>query len=483
MKLIDRYIFKTFLQTFLVLLVIWTFIMLLQVVWLYVEEFAGKDLEFAVFVKFIIYAIPTTVPLTIPLSILLSSIMVFGDFSAHYEFAAMKSSGISLSRAMRSLSIFIVLLGIATFFFSDTVIPYSYREFINLRRGVVKQKPARAIVANQFNQLGDISIKVSKKYGENDEFLEDVIIHKENPKHKGNYTVIKAESGELKSAINSNILTIALYNGHYYNDILPKKYKDKKKLPFVKSDFKEYEINRDFTTFDDVEVSENDYAKNRKMLNAETLSKDIDTFSTQINKSRGYFRDRMFTRSTGIMLRKDKKEDKKVVLKCKTEEYPDHILDIADYVQRVSILNEAKRDVKSSISRIDSEIKGLKKNTSRINKFEIALHEKYALAFGCIVLFFLGAPIGAIIRKGGLGLPFLYAIGLFLVYYFSGIFAKNSAEDGSISPFLATWLSTLIFTPLGIIFTYQATTDKKLINFDPFFVWVGKLFPKKKTRK
>ncbi len=458
--------------------------MVLQTVWLYIAEFAGKDLELAVFLKFIIYSIPITVPLTFPLSILLASIMVFGDFSAHYEFAAMKSTGISLSRAMRSLSIFIVGLSIATFFFADTVIPYSYKQFINLRRSVVKQKPARAIVANQFNQLGDISIKVARKYGENDQFLEDVIIHKENPKQKGNYTVIKAKSGELKSAINSNILTIALYDGHYYNNILPKKYKDKKKLPFVKSDFKEYEINRDFTTFDDVEISESDYAKNRKMLNIQTLSKDIDTFSTAINKNRQYFKERMFTRSTGILLRTDKKKktlfNKNIEKPCVTEEYPNHILDIADYGQRISILNEAKRDVKSSLSRIDSEIKSLKKDTSRINKFEIALHEKFALAFGCIVLFFLGAPIGAIIRKGGLGLPFLYAIGLFLVYYFSGIFAKNAAEDGSISPFLATWLSTIIFTPLGILFTYQATTDKKLINLEPFFVWLSKRFAKKK---
>ncbi len=457
--------------------------MVLQTVWLYISEFAGKDLELSVFLKFIVYSIPITVPLTFPLSILLASIMVFGDFSAHYEFAAMKSSGISLSRAMRSLSLFIVGLGIATFFFADTVIPYSYRQFINLRRGVVKQKPARAIVENQFNQLGDISIKVARKYGDNDQFLEDVIIHKENPKHKGNYTVIKAESGELKSAINSNILTIALYNGHYYNNIIPKKYKEKKKLPFVKSDFKEYEINRDFTTFDDVEVSESDYAKNRKMLNVETLAKDIDTFSTGINKSRKYFKKRMFTRSTGILLKKEKvKKDKKEPF-CVTEQYPDHILDIADYTQRVSILSEAKRDVQSTITRIDSEINGLRKSTSTINKFEIALHEKFALAFGCIVLFFLGAPIGAIIRKGGLGLPFLYAIGLFLIYYFSGIFAKNTAEDGSISPFLATWLSTLIFAPLGIIFTYQATTDKKLINFEPVFIWFAKLFSKKKHQK
>ena len=463
-------------------MVIWTFLMVLQTVWLYIAEFAGKDLELSVFLKFIVYSIPITVPLTFPLSILLASIMVFGDFSAHYEFAAMKSTGISLSRAMRSLSIFIVILGISTFFFADTVIPYSYRQFINLRRGVVKQKPARAIVENQFNQLGDISIKVARKYGENDQFLDDVIIHKENPKHKGNYTVIKAESGELKSAINSNILTIALYNGHYYNNIIPKKYKDKKKLPFVKSDFKEYEINRDFTTFDDVEISESDYAKNRKMLNVQTLTKDIDTFSMGINKNRNYFKERMFTRSTGVLLRADRnKLSKTDFTACKTIDYPNHILDIADFTQRVSILSEAKRDVQSTLSRIDSEIKSLEKDTSRINKFEIALHEKFALAFGCIVLFFLGAPIGAIIRKGGLGLPFLYAIGLFLVYYFVGIFAKNAAEDGSISPLLATWISAIIFTPLGILFTYQATTDKKLINFEPVFVWFAKLFAKKRN--
>ncbi len=459
--------------------------MVLQTVWLYIAEFAGKDLELAVFIKFIIYSIPITVPLTFPLSILLASIMVFGDFSAHYEFAAMKSTGISLSRAMRTLSVFIVTLGIATFFFADTVIPYSYRQFINLRRSVVKQKPARAIVENQFNQLGDISIKVARKYGDNDELLENVIIHKENPKKKGNFTVIKAESGELKSTINSNILTIALYNGHYYNDVNPKKRKAKKKLPFVKSDFKEYEINRDFTTFDDTEVNENDYAKNRKMFGIETLQKDIDTFSQEINKERNFFKNRMFSRASGVILKTTTKNktitDKGEV--CVTKDYPEHILDIVDMGQRVAILNEAKRDIKSTITRIDTQVKSFNHRISTINKFEIALHEKFALAFGCIVLFFIGAPIGAIIRKGGLGLPFLYAIGLFLVYYFVGIFAKNAAEDGSISPFFATWLSTLIFTPLGVLFTYQATTDKKLIDLEPLFVWIFKIFRKKKAKE
>jgi len=449
-----------------------TVIMVLQSIWLYISEFAGKDLEFIVIAKFIFYSIPISVPITLPLTILFSSIMVFGEFSEHYEFAAMKSTGISLQRAMRTLSIFIVFLGFATYYFSDSVIPASYQEFINLRRNVVKRKPARAIVANRFNELQGFNIKVDSKYGDNDQFLRNVVIHKKTLNKTGNYTIIKSEKGELISSVNSNVLSLKLTNGNYYEDLQPKKTKQKEKLPFVKSSFKEYTMNLNLGDINDVTVSESDYAKNRKMRGIDILIKDVDSFSTDLNRDRKNHLKRAESTS-GI-----RHLYKKINPKCTTDDIPHTISDAFDMDLRRNIYKNSMNNVEDIISRLEAYDRSLRKQKEDLNKFEIAIHEKFALGVACIVLFFIGAPIGAIIRKGGLGLPALYAFGLFLVYYFIGIFAKNTAEDGSISPFLASWLSTFIFMPLGILFTYRATNDKGLISFGEVFHRIGKLFKK-----
>ncbi|WP_394330918.1 LptF/LptG family permease [Aquimarina agarilytica] len=452
--------FNRFLQTFFVVFFIVMFIMILQMIWLYIAELAGKDLEFSVIVKFIVYASPTLIPLTLPLSILIASIMVFGEFSEHYEFAAMKSTGISLQRAIRFLTIFMVVLSIGTFFFANDIIPASQRKFIGLRRNIVRLKPAVAITANQFNEVGDINIKVASKYGDNDQYLDDVIIHKQKPNLKGNYTVIKSKSGELVSGADSDVLSLILRDGYYYDEVIPKKIKERKKHPFVKSEFKEYAINLDLSSFNDVDMSKNDYIKNRKMLNVNLLKKDIDSFSVKLNTDR-----EDFARRTVQRLKINSIADG-MNFPCEVDEYPASIEHILQYEKQRTVLNEANRLINSNLNRIKQEAKDVQRTKENLNKFEIALHEKYALAFACIVLFFIGAPLGAIIRKGGLGLPLLYAIGIFLSYHFIGIFAKNSAENGAISPFLSSWLSTLIILPLGILLTYRATTEKNLITLD-----------------
>ena len=446
-------------------------------IWLYISELAGKDLEISVIGKFILYASPRLIPLTLPLSILFTSIMVFGEFSEHYEFAAMKSSGISLQRAMRSLTIFIIFLSVATFFFANNVIPAADKKFIDLRRNIVKLKPARVIVANQFNEIGDINIKVGDKSGKNDQFLDEVVIHKRNPNKPGNFTVIKSEKGELVSSVNSNVLSLVLTNGNYYNEIQVKKSSARKKLPFIKSKFKEYSINLDLSSFNDVDMSAESFTKNRKMLNVNLLQKAVDSFQTKLKNDKSLYGKQFFTR-LGV-----KRLDRNLRSKCTIQQYPASITDIYDFKTRQKIYKESARNIERSITKITTHEKEIKTQVERINKFKISLHEKFALGFACIVLFFIGAPLGAIIRKGGLGLPLLYALGIFLAYHFIGIFAKNSAEDGSLHPILASWLSTLIVMPLGIFFTYRATTEKDLINFGDLFAKISqpivKLFKKR----
>lgn len=246
MNILDRYILSTYLKSFFSVFTILMLIFLLQSVWVYIAELAGKDLQFDVILKFLIFVSPRIVVLVLPLTILLVSIMVFGNFSENYEFAAMKSTGISLQRAMKSLSIFIVLLSVVSFFFANNVIPLAEFNFFNLRRNIAKVKPAMMVAEGQFNQLQDINIKVAKKSGENGEFLEDVIIHQKKGNSSGNYTVIKSKTGEFYSDESSDLIQLILYDGNYYDEVQPANYQKRtKNRPQIKSTFERYVINID----------------------------------------------------------------------------------------------------------------------------------------------------------------------------------------------------------------------------------------------
>ncbi len=234
MKILDRYILTAFLKTFFSVFIILMFIFVLQAVWLYISELAGKDLDAGLVLKFLWLYSPKIIPLVLPLSILVTSLMVFGNFSEKYEFAAMKSTGISLQRAMRSLILFIGVLSFVAFLFANNVIPYSEYKWQNLRRNIKQFSPSMVIAEGQFSQIGDdFNIKVEEKSGDNDEFLHDVIIHqKTEEKRSGNHRVIVAEKGELTSEEGSNTLSLILSNGFHYNEV---QFKDFKKQQRTRS--------------------------------------------------------------------------------------------------------------------------------------------------------------------------------------------------------------------------------------------------------
>ncbi|WP_299901767.1 LptF/LptG family permease [uncultured Aquimarina sp.] len=462
MKILDRYILTTFLKTFFPLFIIIMFILLLQTIWLFISELAGKDLDFSVIIKFLTYATPRLIPMVLPLTILLTSIMIFGNFAENYEFAAMKSSGISLQRAMRTLSVFIFFVGIGAFLFSNTVIPSSERKFVNLRKNIVKVKPAMVITPNQFNDLGDINIRVSEKYGDNDQFLKDVIIHKKAAR-VGNFTVIKATDGELKGSIDSDLITLVLNDGNYYDEIEQKSPKQRKKLPFAKTHFEQYVLNIDLSSLDNVDMDAQQYSKGYNMLNVNGLRNEIDTLSIQVNTEYTSADDDVNRRNGFKDLNRNLKID---TLKKATKDTLDLIEERFSIKQRSQIYNLAFSNVDGAIRRIQTAKRAVEVKKRALNKYEMSLHDKYALGISCVLLFFVGAPLGAIIRKGGLGLPIVIGVVLFLSYHFIGIFAKNGAEEGGIPPFVGSWLSTFIIFPLSIFLTYRATRDRGFVSFD-----------------
>lgn len=465
---------KTFFSVFIILM----FIFVLQSIWLYIGELAGKDLDFEVIMKFLLYMSPKLVPLVLPLSILLSSIMTFGNFAENYELAAMKSSGFSLQRAMRPLSVFILLVSVTAFVFANNVIPHAEYKAINLRKNIAQMKPAMAISEGVFNEVGNVNIKVAEKYGENGNYLRDVIIHQKTSNRPGNFTVIKAKEGELVGSEGSDILSLILFDGNYYDEIQSTSRSSREKKPFAKSYFEEYTINMDLSSFNEVDLEEERYSNSHNMLRISELSQSIDSFSTAYNTEMHQFAQNMYSRSGVNRLNYN-------ITPADTVEtvIEDNILELYDADRAAQIVNLAMGNINGASAALLAKKTTFTQSEQRLNKFEIALHEKYALAFACVILFFVGAPLGAIIRKGGMGLPMVVAIIIFLSYHFIGMFAKNSAENGALSPFLATWLSTFIMFPLGIILTYRATTDRGLFSFSSLLEPITKQLKKARIIK
>jgi lipopolysaccharide export system permease protein len=449
-------------------------IFIFQTVWLFIDDLAGKDLDIWIIGKFLFYLMPSLTEKVLPLTVLLSSILTFGSFAENYEFAAMKASGISLQKAMRSLIVFTVLLGGFTFFFANTVIPASEQKIWNMRRNIAKVKPAAVIVEGVFSDIEgtDMNMKVSKKSGDNDQFLEDVIIHQKS-KTKINTTVIKAKTGELISSEESDIIQLVLNDGHYYEEGQPKDAKAKRKHPFNKSEFEVYIKNIDISSLSNKNLEEESDITTDKMKNISRLSKDIDSLKINNVKQVNAFSKSITARMGAFPLSKPDSVQPlspinyptKKSLKIKdTIKSTENLIAALPEWQRTQILSNAKNSVTNVLNTIRGKKLELNKRYEVYNRHILSLHKKFALAFSCIILFFVGAPLGAIIRKGGLGLPMVIAIVLFLTYYFIGVFADNYAKKGEMHPALGAWLSTLIMLPLSIFLTKRATADRGLMS-------------------
>ena len=460
MKIIDRYIVSSYLLRLLSVFTICMFIFIIQTFWLFIDELAGKGLDVIIIGKFLLYYSPKLIPLVLPLSVLLSSLMTYGTLSENYEFAAMKSTGISLQRALMSLTLFHILLGIGTFYFSNHVIPYGEMKSFNLRQNLAKLEPTLAIREGVFNEIGKINIKVKRKYGENDRFLEDVIIHEYTPDEENNI-VIKAERGEMKNEPTDPNLKLVLYNGNRYEQIKPQKLTERERIPHAKVAFEEYEMNIDLSQFNNVNLDEENYRSTYRMQKIDQLEVSIDTLQRSFSEEQNVFSENFGRRSILTKMAKDDQPlGKDAVMPASVYDF----IETEEQWKRHRILEESSSYLKEGMRNLNAKRTQFFAFQKLINLHKITLHEKYTLLFVSLLLFLIGASLGAIIRKGGIGLPLVLSVLIFLTYHYIGLFSKNAAEDNSISPFFATWLATLILTPFSIILTRRASSDKGFVN-------------------
>ena len=474
MKILDRYIIRQYLVRLLSVFAICMLIFVVQTFWLYIDDLAGKGLDFETIFKFLIYFTPKLIPIVLPLSILLASLMTFGNLAENYEFAAMKSTGISLIRCMTGLFLVHIAIGVGSFYFSNHLIPFGEVKSYNLRRNLAKLKPAIAIREGIFNDLGQMSIKVKLKYGEDERLLEDVIIHEKTDDYK-NRIVIKAKNGELKSKTTDATLQLVLYDGNRYEEIAGKNYEERMRFPHAKVHFEEYVMNIDLTKFNNVDLSEENYTTTYKMQKVNQLKVSIDTLERDYSSQRKIFSENFNKKYYSNQIKPEKD----------TENY------VSDSLIQANILNIIKTTdnwrVSQVVERSLGDVRGIlrslenKKRTffyfqKLINLHKMIMLDKFTLIFSCIFLFLIGASLGAIIKKGGLGLPLVLSVLIFLSYHYIGIFSKNAAEDNSVHPILASWISTMVLAPFAFYLTKRASSDEGFVNLDFITVPIQKIY-------
>jgi len=455
LKIVYRYILTNFLKKFIPSFVIIYFIFVLQTFWLYFDELAGKGLDIWTIFKFLMYISPFVVLNAIPLSILLGGIMSFGSMSEKSEFTAIKSMGISLKSMMQSMSIFVILMAVGSFIFANTALPYGNYKFSNLRRNIKRKMPAVAISEGIFNDFkpAGINIHVKKKYGENNNRLKEVIIHQ-----KVNGVpdkLIIAKSGLFRSDPENQLIQLILYDGYFYEDLTrqQKRAADRKKYPATKSTFKEHIINIDVSSLNNVDLDKTSISSAYHMLNVLDLRKEIDTLKTKTQKFKQEFSLEILRRN-----RIDRLDSKQI----------SGYHDVYEILKDTSVVS--KKDLSGIYSRAAQKANTLKmfaerkakyfaNQQVRTNKYIHAFFEKFTYPLMVIIMFLVGIPLGAIIKKGGFGISVVFGIIIFVTYYILSMLGKNAAEEGAVPAYLGAWFAVAVLLPLGILLSYKANND------------------------
>jgi len=477
-KIVDQYILSSFVKSFLSVFTILYFIFVLQGVWVYIEELAGKDLDLFTVARFLFYYSPRMISMVLPLSVLLSSIMTFGSFAENYEFAAMKSAGISLQRSMRSPTIFILGLSLISFWFVNDVAPKSEYKFVNMRRDIIQAKPAMAIAPGQFNDLGKISLKVDEKTGKKGEDLENVTIHIKSDIGTVNRTVIRSEEGQLESDDAANLLNLHLLNGNYYEDVTTKTFEQQQRMPFAKAHFEKYTIVVDLSQFE-VEENNDEINSTAKMMNVSQLKTAMDSLGTNLSREINSQTENVAVRTENPVFQS---RPNQTVITVDTEE---KFIEAESERRLGQIFRTAANNAENIKFSVQNNIDRNENQLKEINFHEHVLQNKFALAFSCMLMFFIGAPLGAIIRKGGVGLPMVFAVIIFITYHFVNTFGYKLAQENVLSGWFGAWVGTFTLLPLAVNFSYKATRDRGVSSMDNIWydvkTWFVKQFKKFKT--
>ena len=458
MKKLYKLILKSFLGSFIFTFFIVIFVLLMQFLWVYVDDLVGKGLSFKILMELFFHASVTFVPMALPLAILLASIMSFGDLGEQYELVAIKASGISIWTAMRPLLIFSVMLSGLAFIFSNSINPVAMLKFKTLLFDVRRQKLAFDIKEGVFyKDIENYVIYVDKK-GKDGSTIYGVKIY-DHTDRDGNNKIMVADSGMMSLSPNQRSIIFTLYNGHNYTEDNSDKQTFKFNRPFERMSFREEQIKFSLASFDLTRSNEDMYKSYQAMMNIQQLTTALDSLERNFDQKQEKF-------TKGFEQRLSNYESGK--LKVKSDSLTSNLLPLTSHLDwpllanldpkdRARVLEMAIGTARTAKENVSFNSQDLGAHRLNIKKHKKELHKKFTLSFACIIFFLIGAPLGTIIRKGGLGLPVVVSVLFFVIYYIISTVAERMAEFGDLNMFLGVWLSSIVILPIGLFLTFKAT--------------------------
>lgn len=452
------------------------FVLLMQFIWKYVDEFVGKGIEWHIMLELFGYASINFVPMALPLAILLSSIMTFGNLGEYFELTALKASGISLYRIMYPLIIFIGMLSIVAFLFSNYILPIANLKFYTLLFDVRSQRPEIIIKPGIFyNGIDDYIIRIRSKSPDN-KMLYDIMIY-DHTDRKGNTSTLIADSGIMALSPNKDYLFIKLFHGKKYEEIIEEGGMWNRKFSHQYQKFDEQSAKIALSGFTFSRSDESLFKEHYRMLNIMQLKKTEDSLWGKYNEFKSNYINNVSQSAFFKNYVNDttKQRDTSKVL-------------FSDIIKRFSknewteIISMALIHARNQQSYIQISVEEDESKRSWIARHQIEFHQKFTLAFACIVFFFIGSPLGAIIRKGGFGMPVVISVLLFILYYIISLSGEKFAKELIWPAWQGVWFSSIVLFPLGILLTYKAMTDSNIVPLQNFIYNIYNLINKLKKK-
>jgi lipopolysaccharide export system permease protein len=439
----------------------------MQFLWKYIDDLVGKGIDGAVISELLFYTSANLVPLALPLAILVSSIMTFGNLAEHFEITAAKAAGISLQRLMSPLFLVAIMISAIAFVFSNNILPFTNLKMGSLLYDIRQQKPALSIREGIFyNGIEGYSIKVGQK-GEDGKTIYNVMIY-DHTNGEGNRKVVIAESGKMQTSGDDKFLVLTLFNGNSYEE--QSKYKNGvDSHPLMRNGFKEYTIRFDLSSFKLNRTNEDLFKGGHQMMNLSQLNSAIDSFNIDFEKRKLDINQNLKPFYTFL---RDTVDFIPQVAKAKAKEVHDDNSGFSENMNFESALNQAR----SVRSYMNGSAEDLDSRLYQIAKYKVEWHRKLSLSAACFILFLIGAPLGAIIRKGGLGMPLVISIIFFLLYHVTSITGEKFAKESIIPPANGMWLSSAVLLPVGIFLIYKATHDSALFDGEVYRSFLKRIF-------
>ncbi len=477
LKKLYLFVIKTYIGPLVLTFFIAVFILLMQFLWKYIDDMVGKGFEWYIIAELLFYASATFVPMALPLAILLASIMAFGNLGENYELVAIKSSGISFRKAMLPIAGLTLLICCAAFYFSNNILPIANLKFGTLLFDVREKKPALNINEGVFyNEIEGFVIRVGSKEKDG-KTINDVMIF-DHTADMGNINVTLAERGIMEKSRDNRYLIFTLFNGHNFYERVEKR-ENLDDRPFQRTQFKEEVVRYDLSDFAMQRSNEELFKDNYQMLNISQLEESADSLRIEFEVRRIQFRSVMKGSFHYLAILDTNAKPTVNSLSIKPE-----VLSNFDRSERMKISDMALGSARGLYQQFQYTENDFRVKREYLSKHGIEWHRKFTLSFACLVLFFIGAPLGAIIRRGGLGLPVVFATLFFIVFHVVSMTGEKFVKEGVWPAWEGMWLASVIFLPIGVLLTYSASTDAPLLDME---LWKSMfrrlLFWKKKSKK